>query len=464
MNIVIFFRILALLGSVFCLSRISVFVYPVWILIILYTLYVFLSRSLKKGITTPGLMALHLAMFGRYVLLPFVFYLTGIIPTCAKSIGYLNEAIYLMFYEQICVFIAIEATANYPHVSSKNNSNSKIIVSNKSFLVILLLVFFVFLTIQFKDLSFGFNVLMSGNLTDFNQMNDVLPEQSSTQVIIGIVWQVLSIWLYVHLMLCEKQEYDKDHKVIHVNKALIYSFFLILVSFIDQNGLSRWYTIVNGGTAIACLMKFFPVHKNRVFLAICVPGILLIAFATLVKNAGYVVGQGSVSNSWIELLRSEAFDSYFAGPVNVNNIFYIEELNKTNITTIINDALNNMPIVNHYFNKAETTNYLHNLLAGRIFGDSTGDQIVPLIGQSYIYFGALFSPLLSILSVILVRLFDYKFRQNNSYLTFVYAFCSIWFGVEAMALNLTICLSWFYVRIIPDYIALNFLYKNLKSK
>ena len=205
-------------------------------------------------------------------------------------------------------------------------------------------------------------------------------------------------------------------------------------------------------------------HKNRVFLAICVPGILLIAFATLVKNAGYVVGQGSVSNSWIELLRSEAFDSYFAGPVNVNNIFYIEELNKTNITTIINDALNNMPIVNHYFNKAETTNYLHNLLAGRILGDSTGDQIVPLIGQSYIYFGALFSPLLSILSVILVRLFDYKFRQNNSYLTFVYAFCSIWFGVEAMALNLTICLSWFYVRIIPDYIALYFLYKNLKSK
>lgn len=457
-------RLVSFIGAAFCLSNIAVFNYPFWILVVSYTLYLFLSKSIKNGISTPGLIAIHLTMFGRYFLLPIAFYATGEIPSCAKGLGYLNEALYLMFFEQLCVFIALEATANHFNKTGGKRKNFGVnIVRNDNFLIYLLFTLFLILTVLFKDLGFGLRVLLSGNLYEFSNMADELPKQNGFQIIVGIIWQVLSIWLYVHLMLLEKQRYDKDQKAYHVNKALIYSFLLILVSFIDQTGLSRWYTVVNAGIAIACLTKFFPEHKKRTFLAIGMPGLVLIVFASLIKSAGYIVGQSSVSNSWVGLFQSELLDSYFAGPVNVNNVFYIDKLNKTGLTTILNDVFNNMPIMNHFFNNTESSSYYHNDLAGRIIADSRGDQIIPLVGQSYLYFGTLFSPILSIIGIILVRLFDSKYKQENSYLTFVYAFCAIWIGVQPMALNLSICLSWFYVRIVPDYIALRLLYKVFKA-
>ena len=43
-----------------------------------------------------------------------------------------------------------------------------------------------------------------------------------------------------------------------------------------------------------------------------------------------------------------------------------------------------MPIVNHLLNLEIQLVYLYNLYLGRIFSNSSGDQIIPLVGQSYI--------------------------------------------------------------------------------
>ena len=68
-----------------------------------------------------------------------------------------------------------------------------------------------------------------------------------------------------------------------------------------------------------------------------------------------------------------------------------------------------------------------------------------------IYFGYLLTPLLSIISVIMVRVLDYRYLRSTSIDVYIYAFTACWLGL-ATILNFTICISWFYVTIIPAYL------------
>ena len=109
-----------------------------------------------------------------------------------------------------------------------------------------------------------------------------------------------------------------------------------------------------------------------------------------------------------------------------------------------------MPVINHFFNTKNSTAYLYNDYLGRIFDGSRGDQIIPLIGQSGIFFTWILSPLLSCISVILLRLSDKKYMETYSYTKYVWGFVGVWFGVVTI-LNMTINLSWLYIRILPMF-------------
>ena len=146
-------------------------------------------------------------------------------------------------------------------------------------------------------------------------------------------------------------------------------------------------------------------------------------------------------------------DIYFSGPVNVNNALNVYYKWNLDITTIINDLCNNMPIVNHYMDTRATSVYAYNASLDRIYDNNAGDQIIPLIGQSIIYFGLLLAPLLSCFSTFIVCWADYKFAICKDFLLFLFGFIAIWFAVESMMLNITITASWIYNRIIPFYLA-----------
>lgn len=163
-------------------------------------------------------------------------------------------------------------------------------------------------------------------------------------------------------------------------------------------------------------------------------------------------------NSVFDLITVTSGDAYFAGPVSVNNAIGLAKSCSVGITNIIYDFFNNMPIVNHFIKSGNSTVYLYNLYLGRIFSNSSGDQIIPLVGQSYIFFGWILSPLLSVVSIILMRIADKQFFYATNYMKYVWAFISIWFGLETI-LNMTINLSWIYIRIIPLFITFWFIEK-----
>lgn len=449
----IIFRVLGAITTAFCLVNASKFAVPFWCLPFFYTLYIFLF--VKKGdVKGPGITALHVAMAGRYLLVPFSYYITGQMSQMAKDHNYISEAVFLMLYEQLCVFITLFLTRRYTHKSMANKGARLYYRLDSSNLFILLaLVLWVVIAASYKSLGNNFAILLSGAIYKYRE-NDVIGDSGST--FISMLWQSVCVWLFVISAMKEHKGYLNDGSKVHAITTAFYALILVVITFIDQSGISRWYTILTASSTLAILLHLFPKSKKSVLSIIAIPSVAIILLATAVKNGGYMTNDNDFQNSTSSVFNPTSLDVYFAGPTNVNNSIGMVETFEVNITNMPNDILNNLPVVNHYVPKKGATVYKYNLYVGRLSDRESGDQIIPLIGQSLAYFGYLLSPFLSVISILLIRYFDRKFVYCNNYLIYLYAFISIWFGVEAMALNMTILLSWVYWRIIPFAMVLAF--------
>ena len=78
---------------------------------------------------------------------------------------------------------------------------------------------------------------------------------------------------------------------------------------------------------------------------------------------------------------------------------------------------------------------------GRIFYWFKRRSIIPLVGQSGIFFSWVLAPLLSCISVLLIRATDKKYVETTSYMKYIWGFVAVWFGLGTI-LNMTISLSW----------------------
>ena len=310
-----------------------------------------------------------------------------------------------------------------------------------------------FIAFFYKNLVGGFSVLISGALNEMREVEQV--EYNASNIIGGIIWQTLCIWLYTYIVVKQRNKLENTASNRPFIGAIVLTAFTIILSFIDQAGLSRWFTIVMTGATVSCLIRLFPDKRKTIVATVITPAALLVLFITLFKNVGLILGEGTVKDALLDLFDPSKMDIYFAGPVNVNNAYYLVKNYDLNVFTIFNDICNNMPIVNHYMDTRATSVYAYNESLGRIYENNAGDQIIPLIGQSMMYFSEILAPVLSCISVWVACWAGYKFSKCKNFMFFAYAFIAVWFGVESMMLNVTITCSWIYNRIIPFVIALS---------
>lgn len=431
-----------------------VFYEPFWLIPFVYMLLIHLY-SMSRPLMGAGHVALMIAMAGRYLLTPLSIYGTESLSSSALQYGYLYQAIILMVYEMIAIFIVLFLCDN----KYKKRINSYLYKTNITFADITKqikpmyfyagLSIWLCIAVLYKNILGGLSVLLSGAL---NEMREVeLVDYEGSNIIGGILWETLCVWLFSYLVFKQKERLLSSNLRKPVIISLIYTLAIVILSFIDQSGLSRWYTIVITGASVAMLLKLFPNKKKMIVSTIVIPSVILIIFITLFKNAGLILGEGTIGAALYTLFDPSKMDVYFSGPVNVNNALNVYYNSKLDITTIINDICNNMPVVNHFMDIRATSVYAYNASLGRIFADSAGDQIIPLIGQSLIYFGVILAPTLSCISIIFACWADYKFLVCKDFKLFVFAFIGIWFAVSSMMHNLTITLSWIYIRIIPFF-------------
>lgn len=450
-------RVLGLLGTSFCITYSGTFDHPIWIIPVIYTIGMFVCN---KNITslTPGILFFNALMFMRYVATPCAYYNDGYINGMATSYNHLGGALALMIFELLFIFIMLEITGRNFMSKIKRLDETKEIQLfemkfRSGFLFLTMLVLALgYIGVFYKSLGQGWNVLISGALNEFDEIDSLM---DSDQGYINIVWQSFSVCLYYFLIVYERNRYEEDKSNKHVIISLVYTFIFVIISFIGATGLTRWYTLVTATASLACLLSLYPYHRKAVGTTILVPLMALMLLSSLIKNGGFEVGSTSMNESAEGAFGATNMDVYFNGLGNVSNAMVLDNSNNDmGLMTFFIDACRNMPIITHYIPNEESSIVAFQKVTGR------KDQILPLISQSSIYFSYLFAPLLTILSILLLRRYDLKFLLDNSYTKYAYSFSSVWLASIAMCLNLTIFFMWVYIRIVPFYLILWYINKK----
>lgn len=418
--------------------------YVFWILPVVYSFFMLLLGDTNIVYNAPGITVLNIVMYCRYCITPFFYCLTGDLSIYAKSYEYLNVSILLMMFEMIFIMFAILFTG------SKTKVNKRIVdVTEFSFyeskygffISIVALIIVAIVAWRNQYLVGGVNLLLKGTI-------DSGFDVTETSGLVGVLWQALLAWLYIFICSkIKKKELRSKHSVLLL---VVVSMTYIFFTFIGQTAISRWYTVVSFSAVYFTIYKLFPKNRKVIIVWILIPVVIGIIIVSIYKNSQYLSFENA--NLWHyfkDLFDVSTLDSYFAGPVSVNNAISVKESSKVNIIALFYDIVNNMPVVNHWFDLSNATVNLYASYLGR------RDQIVPLVGQSSMYFSYLFAPLLGVLSVVVLRKFDAAYYRSNNSMVFVYAFSGTWVALMNIT-NMTICLSWFYNRIIPLILIMKF--------
>ncbi len=404
------------------------------LLIILYRLI--RSQILKK----PGLTILIIILFVRYTVLPYMMCDTGMISIHTQDSTELDNGVLLMVYEMIWIFLGIYLFySKIRFIPTSSYSISKRLWQNRRSIITFTIIAIGILWVTNPSLVGGISLITKGFIEDSGNMT----EKSSLVI---ILWTILTTWLYVFFVLINSAKYNQDKAKRHITSSVIYTLLFILITYISQEEISRWQTLMCALGGIYLLVHCFAEKKKLITIYIVAPVTVLMISATLFKN----FAESTLTGNSEEKMFITTLDAYLAGPSSVSNSIALNNKNmNVGLTSLGYDLVNNMPIVNHYVDTKKSTVYLYNLFLDRIFtSDGRGDQIIPLIGQGYIYFGYIFAPLLSMLCIYFLSFFDAKYTKSSGYYTYLYAFISCWIAV-APVLNLTLILSWIYIRIIP---------------
>ena len=216
----------SIIVSCFCIYKMYVFDEPFWLIPFVYMLLIHLY-SMSRPLMGAGHVALMIAMAGRYLLTPLSIYGTESLSSSALQYGYLYQAIILMVYEMIAIFIVLFLCDN----KYKKRINSYLYKTNITFADITKqikpmyfyagLSIWLCIAILYKNILGGLSVLLSGAL---NEMREVeLVDYEGSNIIGGILWETLCVWLFSYLVFKQKERLSSSNLRKPVIISLIYT-------------------------------------------------------------------------------------------------------------------------------------------------------------------------------------------------------------------------------------------------
>lgn len=387
----------------------------------------------------PGIAVLNIVLFARFVFVPFTMCLTG-----ETSVYILNKAnlpfgVPLMLYELLGIGLVLKLTAKKQRsIAVSGSPSTESDIRNGGLVAFAALLVMAVLAYRYRYLISGFSLITQGSVEGYT--NDDL----ASGFVVSI-WDALLAWLYVWVLTVTKSHARSEK--LSATLCVVETFVFLLMVYIGQVTISRWQTVMAYAAGLFCLLCLFPKRRRGLLLAVTVPVLVLIFTASAFKNSDYSWAHITFQQAAGQLFDVSTFDIYLAGPSTISDgVTVYQHMGPFNLVAFFVDLVQNLPFINHWVDKSLSTVYVFHQLWGR------GDLIMPLVGQSMVYFGWPFAPAMSMLSVWFVRFFDrLSYRAPSLPHVFISGFSGAWFGI-ATVLNLTITMSWVGLRIIPFYL------------
>ena len=247
----------------------------------------------------------------------------------------------------------------------------------------------------------------------------------------GLVKSIITFARYIAVLLVINYSYKKYLKHFRF-KYVIYAIIAVLINMTVTTQLSRFSILVPTIAFTYLLIKLFPKEKKKVIFITFGSLLGILVFITTIKFFG--IGRGLSENANNITWWANTLQSYLAGPNNIaiaiqGNPIVESKYGFYRIALLFTDLFSNVAFVSNFI----TTNINSiNIFNYSYYGNTlAADQIVPLVGTGYFYFGYIFAPLWTAINVIILFWLDEK-AINSQYLDqkFLFNYVSVYFGFQ----------------------------------
>ncbi|RIN66485.1 hypothetical protein, partial [Staphylococcus simulans] len=218
---------------------------------------------------------------------------------------------------------------------------------------------------------------------------------------------------------------------------------IIVFSASFITGTSRFSVILPLTTGFFTLIILFKKYRKFLIGAASIIVLIVISLTTMLKrqtiNSMNMSTKSSISG--LEGMNTD-LQLYFSG---ITNVAHAVETKITfvpfNFDAIFSDLLKNVPIINKVFESSSSALVNYNeMFYNRIL---ISDQILPNIGQGFLYFGPLLAPIFSVISVIVVMILDKQiFKSDSVFEVYIITYLCLKFALFYMS-NMTIQIAFF---------------------
>lgn len=355
---------------------------------------------------------LNIVIFFRYVVLPFMIvysgYYDGRSPVPPQTHTF-NFAFYLIIYELIIVGIAASWLEKKYQRTQKISQPSKLEMKNGGNIIFLLFIFFIAIYL-FVDRNWLLGV-------NFFHAKPIEVEIGGDILISSYLLLLAKQILFVLLVYKCSQKYRETNQTRYLFTSLLLLFLNIGI-FIGTN---RSDVLVPAIVSILLLSKLLPpkIIKYSMVLVIIGVSVLIIQITDTRQFA-------SISNNESQLVdRTDLLQTYLGGPYNVAIAIETKEEfpEVSNPEVFFFDIIRPMIGVN-FVVKDMDIKYSNIYFNKRLFKAERRSQILPMIGQGYIFFGGIFAPILSLLVIILAYFFmKVSMNYSNPLLFYFFTLC-----------------------------------------
>lgn len=335
----------------------------------------------------PGIITIGLTSFLRFILLPLI----NIIFSADILDPFFYQGIWGLVYESfmVCVFIWWLARYRYSKLKNewvKQRDTFKFDLTSG-------LVFPLFLAIAIgcitpsilEDYQFVFNIQA--------ERLEHAEYQGISSFVVRLGKDVLVVLLCTYFL----QRFVRTRRILYFIFALLVVF---LLNFCIIFGYSRYSILFPSMAGLFFILWIVPDYRRIVFFAVGILMAIILLLVSIMKNQQH----GNVQ------LDVNYVNNYFAGPPgHGSSIALAEEADAYDISfeTFCNDLFYNVAGLSKMFDGENRTAVYYNSIR------ETFVQIIPTIGQGFIYFGFILGILPELLYLLIIYYFDDKMLHEK---------------------------------------------------
>ena len=394
------------------------------------------NKTLKqKKFTHIALGILFVTSLVKYVITPFVYFLANY-PIVEMMIGkeYLEKAIILQCYEEVCFFIVLKYAANKfysKEVTEKSSIKKRIYAQHHNPFLVFFVIVAIAIIVTTPSMISRYHFV--GSLVGNEEANIVEMEGTGGLALLigtGRYFLILLLLAYIY-----------NRRKIHRTIDVILSIGIVALNSLVVYDFSRFGIIIPAATFIYLITLLYPQNRKRIIVFSLMAIGISIVYISILKMFSEFRG-GNIEDSSSIQYWAKTLQVYFQGTSDVAvGLIASKRAVLDPIMSFFNDCISNVAVLSNFSVKQQTSLYIFNYIRS---GGVSFDKILPNICAGYNYFGAIGAPVIvCICTYFGIKLDSMSRKVRDINYKFIFIFASI---------TLALCHMIYYTMIVSGLV------------